>query len=258
MPNQSLPGWGYLWSEDFRTDVPLGSFPGTAYSANIRVYPSTYYDTSNNIAARRDAGTSGQYNAATVVSVSCGVLRKNLHTVGTRPQVAAVVPYIGGSGKWPGQLYGRYAIRARFPTAIPGYKIAWLLWPDSGTNTTGSIDGIGGNGEIDFPETKLRSPTTVSGFVHYQNATVNNDQYSATNIAVDMTQWHTYEIEWAPTYVAFLLDGREVGRATQRIPNSPMHWVWQTETEISSTPPPVDVAGTLEIDWAAIWRYAPQ
>jgi beta-glucanase (GH16 family) len=141
--------------------------------------------------------------------------------------------------------------------AIPGYKVAWLLWPDSGTNTTHSIDGVGGNGEIDFPETKLTSLSTVSGYVHYQDATANDDQYAAEDVAVDMSQWHTYEIEWAPTYVAFIIDGQEIGRTTQRIPKTPMHWVWQTETEISSTPPPVDVAGAVEIDWAAIWTYAP-
>jgi len=257
MPTESLPGWNYEWGQDFTTDVPLGSFPGNAYGEAIRGYPSSFFDTSNNIAARRNAGTSGQYNPATVLSVSCGVLRKEIHTEGKRPQVAALVPNFGGAGPWSGQLYGRYAIRARFPVAIPGYKVAWLLWPDSGTNTKGSVDGKGGNGEIDFPETELGSLSTVSGYVHYQNARKNHDQYEAAAIAVDMTQWHTYEIEWAPDYVAFMLDGQEVGRATERIPKTPMHWVWQTETEISSEPPPRDVEGAVEIDWAAIWTYAP-
>lgn len=257
LPTENLPGWNYLWGEDFTTDVPLGSFPGTVYGSKIRVYPNTYFDTSNNIASRKAAGTSGQYNPATVLEVKDGLLIKHLHTEGIRPQVAVVLPYFGGTGKWPGQLYGRYEIRARWPQPIPGYKVAWLLWPDSGTNTTGSPDGVGGNGEIDFPETNLKTLAGVGGFVHYQNATSGSDQYSTGTIPVDMREWHTYTIEWSPAAVVFLLDGKEVGRTTQRIPKTKMHWAIQTETEISATPPPVDVKGDVLIDWAAIWSYAP-
>lgn len=257
LPTADLPGWDHIWGEDFNTDVPLGSFPGTVYGPKIRVYPNFYYDTSNNIAARKDNGTSGQYNAATVCSVKDSVLTKHLHTVGKRPQVAALLPYFGGAGKWPGQLYGRYAIRMRVPAPIPGYKIAWLTWPDSGTNTSGSPDGTGGNGEIDFPENNLRALAATAGYMHRQNATQGNDQYATGNIPVDMREWHTYVIEWSPNLCRFLLDGREVGKTTERVPKTAMHWVIQTETEISSTPPAVDVTGDLLIDWASIWKYAP-
>lgn len=257
LPTGDLPGWDHIWGEDFNTDVPLGSFPGTVYGPKIRVYPNYYYDTSNNIAARKDNGTSGQYNAATVCSVKDSVLTKHLHTVGKRPQVAALVPYFGGSGKWPGQLYGRYAIRMRVPAPIPGYKIAWLTWPDVGTNTAGSVDGVGGNGEIDYPENNLRTLAGTAGFMHRQNATQNNDQYATGNIPVDMREWHTYVIEWSPNLCRFLLDDREVGKTTERVPKTAMHWVIQTETEITSTPPATDVVGDLLIDWASIWKYAP-
>lgn len=254
-PTDDLPGWTHTWAEDFDTNMALGTFPGP-YLNSVRAYPNNYYDTSNNIAARRDNGTSGQYNPATVLEVKDGVMIKHLHTEGKRPQVAALVPYIGGTGKWPGQLYGRYAIRMRVPAPIPGYKIAWLLWPDSGTNTAGSPDGVGGNGEIDFPETNLKTLASVGGFVHRQNATSGTDQYATGNIPVDMRNWHTYVIEWSPNLVVFLLDGREVGRTIDRVPKTAMHWVIQTETEISSTPPAVDVKGDLLIDWASIWKRA--
>jgi Spy/CpxP family protein refolding chaperone len=45
-----------------------------------------------------------------------------------------------------------------------------MLWPDSGTTTTGATGG-GGNGEIDFPEGELSTNSQIWGFVHRQNAT---------------------------------------------------------------------------------------
>ena len=57
-----------------------------------------------------------------------------------QPQSAAVVPLV--NGQWGGQLYGRYEVRFR-SDEIPGYKLAFLLWPD--TNNWAE-------GEIDFPE----------------------------------------------------------------------------------------------------------
>ena len=46
-----------------------------------------------------------------------------------------------------------------------------------------------------------------------------------------------------------------IGKATNRIPNTPMHWVIQTETAL--TAPADTAAGHVQIDWVAIWAYAP-
>jgi len=234
IPQNDLPGWDFIWSINFRADFALGAFPGV-YGDRLRAYPNNYYDTSK----------KGQYNPATTMSASCGSLKIHLSTINGVPQVAAPVPYIGGDGKWPGQLYGRYAIRARFPAAVPGFKIAWLLWPDVGTNLP--------NGEIDFPESNLKSLVSTGGFVHRQGATVGSDQYATGPIAVDMTQWHTYVTEWSPGQVRLLLDGVVVGRTIERVPNTKMHWVWQTETELSSVYPNPATQGDVLVDWASIW-----
>lgn len=248
MPTAAPSGWHRVVGEEFKTNVGLGSFPGTVYSGTMRAYPNNYFDTSK----------KGQYNAATTASVTSGVLKKHIYTDSAgRPQVMALVPYIGGSGLWPGQLYGRYSVRVRVPTPIVGYKVAWLLWPDVGTNTTGEADGTGGNGEIDFPENNLRTLSSTSGFVHYQGATVGNDQYGTGNIAVDMTQWHTYTIEWSPNLVRFLIDGVVKGSTTTRVPNTKMHWVLQTETELTSTYPASTAAGDVLIDWVTVDGYGP-
>lgn len=44
-------------------------------------------------------------------------------------------------------------------------------------------------------------------------------------------------MEWSPNLVVFKLDGVQIGRTSERIPNTAMHWVIQTETSISSVAP---------------------
>lgn len=83
-----------------------------------------------------------------------------LHTRGGTPIGAAPVPIV--TKAWQGQTYGRYSVRFR-ADALPGYKVAWLLWPASDSWS---------EGEIDFPEGGLES--TMWGFNHcLNNPTVN-------------------------------------------------------------------------------------
>ena len=180
------------------------------------------------------------YSPQSVVSVSGGILDKWLCTTSDGiPRVAAIQPMNAQN-----MLYGRYEIRARMDV-IEGYKVAWLLWPQSGMKLP--------DGEIDFPERNLDSPY-VFGFVHRQGATSGSDQ-AWFRVTADATQWHTYTIEWSPNLVVFYLDGIEVGRTTERIPNTPMHWVIQTETRLSGGAPPPTAAGHLQIDWVRIWAW---
>ena len=129
-----------------------------------------------------------------------------------------------------------------------------MLWPDSGTTITGASGG-GGNGEIDYPEGELSDNTKLWGFVHRQNATTGGDQ-AWFKIPVNFTGWHTYTLEWSPGLVVIRLDGTEVGRTTQRIPNTPMHWVLQTESSLKMTPAD-STRGNVQIDYVAAWAYDP-
>jgi hypothetical protein len=56
-----------------------------------------------------------------------------LHASRSGARVSALTPPI------PGQLYGRYSVRFR-SDSIPGYKIAWLLWPTSENWVQGEVD----------------------------------------------------------------------------------------------------------------------
>jgi hypothetical protein len=232
MPVGDLPGWRQIFTDDFTRDVPLGSFP-THSDGRWESYLAGWRDTSGN----------GAYSTSRVVSVSGGVLRKYLHYADGDYRVAALVPVLPGGGT--NQLYGRYAIRFR-AEAVEGYKLAWLLWPQSGVWPR--------DGEIDFPEGDLNAH--ICAFMHRQGAISGSDQDAyCTNKGFQ--EWHTAVIEWTPSYVRFRLDGDVIGTATSRIPNTPMHWVIQTETRLSGEPPPRTAAGSVYIDWVAIWRYAP-
>jgi hypothetical protein len=234
MPLGDLPGWHQIFTDDFTTDVPLGSFPN-AVSDTWRAYPDGTQDTSKN----------GTYEPDQVASVQNGLLNVHLHTANGTHMVAALLPKLPGApGKNGGLLYGRYAIRFK-ADPMPGYKVAWLLWPDSGNWPY--------DGEIDFPEGNLDS--TISAFMHHMDGTSKSDQ-DAYPTNAQYTSWHTAVIEWLPTRVTFILDGQVIGNSTARIPNTPMHWVIQTETALDGVAPSDSVAGNVQIDWVAAYSPA--
>ncbi len=136
-----------------------------------------------------------------------------------------------------GQLYGRYVIRFK-ADPVPGYKTAWLLWPDSGDRD---------EGEIDFPEGNLDG--TISAFTH-ERVTRRLDAYPTT---ARYTRWHTAVVDWLPNRITYRLDGRLVGSSSTGVPDTPMHYVIQTETQLSGGAPADTASGHVYIDWVAIY-----
>lgn len=235
VPRGDLAGWRQVFVDDFEVPVSLGRFP-EAVSTQWSAYPEPWRDTSGD----------GMYAPHQVVSVHDGVLTEHPHTIAGVPLVAAITPKIPGSKQY-GATYGRYAVRFR-ADSIAGYKIAWMLWPDSGNRNR--------DGEIDFPEMNLDG-ANVYGYVHRTNATSGSDQAWAKSPIV-LSQWHTMVLEWSPDLVVFRLDGNEIGRTSVRIPSTPMHWVLQTETALTEAgPPPIGAQGDIDIDWVAAWAYDP-
>ena len=240
MPTGDLPGWHQVFTDDFSKDYPLGTFPyyGTDTAADKWTgYPPSYADTSGN----------GYYRTSEVISVHDGTMDMWLHMGSDgKADVAAPIPkiYPELTSRWKmaTQLYGRYVVRFR-SDPIPGYKTAWLLWPDSRLRT---------DGEIDFPEGNLDG--TVHAYMHHQDATSGSDQ-DAYSTGVTYTSWHTAVIEWLPTRCTFILDGKVIGNSTSRIPATPMIDIMQTETQLSGGAPSPSAQGHVYIDWVAV--YAP-
>lgn len=221
MPVADLPGWRLVLADDFTTDVAPGAFPGPAYADRWTAYDG-FTDTSG----------LGVYSAA-AISVRDGMLELDLRTVAGQPVSAAPVPLLDGT--WGGSRYARVSVRFR-ADPVPGYKAAWLLWPDSDDWD---------EGEINFPEGHLDG--TFWAFNHCLGDPVRLCFARDTHTRFDA--WHTATIEWLPEGVTFLLDGRVVGRSDVS-PTTPMHWVLQTET-VEGGPGPQD-SGRVQIDWVTI------
>lgn len=153
----------------------------------------------------------------------------------------------GGLAWQPGQLYGRWEVRARAEAAV-GYSAVVLLWPDAEDWPEG--------GEINFMEV-ARPDRSVNNFtVHYGT---DNTQVGTT-VAGDFTKWHNFAVEWAPDHVSGVLDGQEIYRVSraEAIPSRPMHLAIQQDPgPIGDFVPARD--GTtpaevrLEVDWVRIY-----
>lgn len=238
LPAHDLPGWRLVIAEDFDRDAPIGSFAQT--------YPGwakydSWRDTSRDLGRPRVA--QGRYDSATTTTVQGGILDVFVRTVGRTPQVMALTPPIAGE-QGGGQAYGRYAVRFR-TDEVPGYKVAWLLWPASDTWQ---------EGEINFPEGNLGGP--IHGYSHDVSGNPSHNAWIVETNA-PMTEWHTAVIEWTPERLTYSLDGRAWSTTDAlAIPRDPMNWILQVETQLSSSPPDPDASGHVYIDWVAAWRLS--
>ena len=154
----------------------------------------------------------------------------------------------GGLEWGPGQLYGRWEVRARTEKAV-GYGDVLILWPDAEDFPEG--------GEVDFMEIPKPERTEYNFNLHFG---ADNSQ-NGTKVAGDFTQWHNYAVEWTPDHVAGFVDGQEVFRTTERhqIPPRPMHLTMQQDIgpydnwippRDATTPPEV----RFQIDWVRIYQ----
>jgi len=249
MPVGDIPGWHQIFADDFHGEnVPVGGFSGcsneatricTGLPSSVQskwwAYPDGWFDTTH----------KGVYSPSTTISIENNEMHLHLYTSNGVHYVAAPVPKLPDpTGKEGGQLYGRYAIRFMVKQPTPGFKIAWLLWPDSENFPT--------DGEIDFPEGMLSGP--ISAYMHRQNGDSGHDQDTYnTDIAVT-SGWHTAVTEWTASACRFILDGKVIGTSTSRIPNTPMHWVIQSETWGGA--PAASAVADIDIAWVAIYQPA--
>lgn len=226
MPTGNLPGWTQVFADDFTRDASLGSFLST-YASTWSAYPSPWLDTSGN----------GLYDPARTLSVGNSVLDIHVHTENGTHLVAAPSPRL------PTMTYGRYSVRFR-SDPVPGYKTAWLLWPDDNVWPL--------HGEVDFPEGNLDQH--ISTFAHFAVAAGGQDAFPTS---ATYSSWHTATVEWTPGQLVFILDDRVIGTSTTSVPSGPMHWVLQTETQLSGGAPADSASGHVQVDWVTAYTYTP-
>ena len=234
-PGSAPSGWRRVMADSFSEDIPLGEwgkpggrweFPGGMWRARTAGY--------------RDSSGRGTYNSPKTTSQHDGKLDVWIHSEGSTRYVAAPIPLVGNT-------VGQRVSLCMRADQIPGYKIAFLLWPDEGPGNY--------HGEIDFPEGKLLSTGSAHAFMHYDPKPSSGKQQDAYDSNVNLMSWHTYTMEWHPNrhYASFYLDGRLIGRSEKsEVPDGPMHYVMQMETYLAGQDLPPPAQGHVLVDWFTI------
>jgi beta-glucanase (GH16 family) len=244
MPVGDLPGWKQVFAEDFTDgDVPIGQFPGPVYGER---WSANYFDGTPDTAAQKQKKgerTSG-YFPSKVLSIHDGVLDFYLHSENGVSMGAAPSPRFGGSVQrpWNSLVYGRISVRFK-ADPLAGYKVAWLLWPDSKNWPQ--------DGEIDFPEGDLSK--VIYAAVHGLDGGVHEVDVFRPNAANG--RWYTATTEWRSDGIEFFLDGKSLGVSTRFPLATPMHYILQTESCLPSCPLP-ETSGHVYVDWVSIWQRA--
>ena len=252
-PSGNISGWNLAFVEDFNTVTSVGDWGPTeyaipsAYAAHFAVYEDGWADTAGKPVEEGGEGAPSRYSPSTVLSTSNSCLQWHLYNSGSGARSAAVeVGVTNGSGQNPNQTSGRVAMRF-MAESVDGFKTAWLWWPESGNWPH--------DGEIGFPEGSLQGGT-INGFMHRQDATVGSDQDS-TDTGANYQSWHTAVIEWdAGVNCKFILDGTTWLNISSRVPNTAMHFVLQTESDLGSNQPPNGTSGYMWLDWIAYFTKA--
>lgn len=235
MPVGDLPGWRQTGVQDFVEDAAAGRVD-EIYGADMRGYHGF-----------PDSSGRGIYSPDSVLSVKNGHLDFFLHTDGV-PRVASAVPF-----GYEGQKYGKYCVKFKYDS-LPGYKIAFMLWP---------VSDNWNEGEIDWPEGELNGPMYGASAVRRPagGGAMEFDPVKRNYSASGPGTWHVATTEWLPGKVRWFLDGELVDETTrwEGVPEKRMRWTLQAETsrKATKTYPAASLAGHVQIDWVVQYAYTP-
>lgn len=148
----------------------------------------------------------------------------------------------GGMAHKVSQRYGRWAARMRVPGGDARYHPVLLTWPSAENWPVG--------GEIDFSEGAC-GVNKVQFFLHYS---AQNKQTSGST-AVDVTQWHWWECEWAPDGVRGWCDGKLFfeDKDPSHSPPGPMHLCIQLDWFPGSAK--LTGAGEMLVDACRVYKH---
>lgn len=142
---------------------------------------------------------------------------------GADPKAERNAPFVSGriesQGKFDFQ-HGRAEARIKLPDNVGVWPAFWLLgndrWPD-----TGEIDIMEYVGEKDWIGVALHGPG-YSG----ETPLVNKFFFPE---GVDVTDWHTYAVEWTDEQIDFLIDGHVTYRVTRPMVENYGEWRFDNE-----------------------------
>jgi hypothetical protein len=231
---QPPAGWHRAMSDSFSEDIALGEwgkvggkwqYPGGKWRARA--------------AGATDTSGRGVYDSPRTTSQHDGLLDVWIHSENGTRYVSAPIPLLGD----------RRAQRIRLcmrADQIPGYKIAFMLWPKDGPGNY--------RGEIDFPENKLLRSSDAMGFMHYDPKPSSGKDQDWFDGGVNVQGWHVYTIKWraSTNSLSLFVDGHRIGHARKSVvPSGAMHYIMQMETYTSGSLP-APGSGHVKVDWFTI------
>jgi len=102
------------------------------------------------------------------------------------------------------QTYGRFEVRARFPSAtVAGLQEALWLWPVNASRYGPEPT----SGEIDFAEAYSLHPTLMVPYIHYTPRQIDYN-ITSTSCTISIGAFHTYTLVWSTTTMSIAVDGR--------------------------------------------------
>ncbi len=195
------------------------------------------------------------------VSVSGGVLDLSVRQVApftcAYPGGSFTTSYEAGMVSTYGlfdQTYGAFEVSAKLPPAtVTGLQETLWLYPQ---NTTGPWPN---SGEIDFAEFYSQYPGLDVPYVHYAGSGSDPD-VTAYDCTIDQNTFNTYGVDWTPTSITILYNGRTCvvdHPTTGSAPFNEPFFVALTQAlgvgtnafSASSTPLPA----TTLVDWVRAW-----
>jgi beta-glucanase (GH16 family) len=154
------------------------------------------------------------------------------------------------------QQYGRFQARTRSAVSnVAGLHEAFWLWPDDRVPSTVSWPEAG---EIDISETYSVYKSLSIPFLHYSLNTPTPGVNTAWNCTANRGQWNTYTLEWSPTRLLILVNGKTCLTNTSGDPAFKKPYIVAftaalgsgTNVMSSSTPIPA----TMNVDYVRVWH----
>jgi beta-glucanase (GH16 family) len=163
-----------------------------------------------------------------------------------------------------GQAYGRYEIRARFPTdEDEGLQSSLILTPEDPAYGPSS-------GEIDIAEYFSAWPDRIVPHVRYDHPDDDPTETSETCTVENPDQFHRYALEWTPQRIEAFVDGRRCLSTTWSMGTTLKHPApfdqpfvlsmfqgWGASKVAPDLDDLPDLPATMQIDYVHIWGIRP-
>ena len=101
------------------------------------------------------------------------------------------------------QAYGRFEVRAKVPpAAVKGLQESFWLWPQNMT-----YGAWPASGEIDIAEIYSLYNDRAVPYIHYNSAAPDPNVTNTNCMINDVSQFHTYAVDWTPSSITIIYDG---------------------------------------------------